>query len=98
MTLQLMPPKAAFAAKATAGDCSHIGVLHDDAGAAHRLGDGADLPECIKQMGCLGTPSLPLRLCAGSVPCAYAKVIYSTPAVVRDGGFVEPDLFPPIGL
>ena len=29
---------------------------------------GMDFPECIKQMGCLGTPSLPLRLGADFVP------------------------------
>jgi len=55
-------------------------------------------PECIKQMGCLGTPSLPLRLGTNFVPFAYGKVEYSTPAVLRAGRSIKPDLLPPIGL
>ena len=101
MTLQLMPPQSAFAAPATSsgGDCSHM-TMRPDAGSTHQAPckGGSDLPECIKQMGCLGTPNLPLRLGADIVPFAYGKVVYSTPAVFRDGRSIKPDLFPPIGL
>jgi hypothetical protein len=101
MTLQLMPPQTAFAASAmpSAGDCAHMAKPPDDAGSTHKAPcHGSDLPECIKQMGCLGTPSLPLRLGAEIVPFAYDRVVYWAPAINRDGRSIKPDLFPPIGL
>jgi hypothetical protein len=100
MTLQLMPPKAAFAAPAQAmSDCAHMMMPPNDAGTGQKAPcKGGDLPECIKQMGCVGTPSLPSRLGADIVPFAYDKVVYWSPAVVRDGRSIKPDLFPPIGL
>lgn len=101
MTLQLMPPQAALAASAlpSTGNCSQMTMPADDTGAGHQApGKASDLPECIKQMGCLGTPSLPLRLGTEIVPFAYDKVAYWTPAGLRDGRSIEPDLFPPIGL
>ena len=101
MTLQLMPPQAAFAAPATSsdGDCSHMAMPPDHAGTTHKAPcTDSNLPECIKQMGCLGTPNLPLRIGADIVPFAYSKVVYSTPAVFRDDRSIKPDLFPPIGL
>ena len=101
MTLQLMPPKAARAAgpMSAAGDCLHMSMPADEGGGHkapchHR----SDLPECIKQMGCLGTPSLPLRLGTEIVPFGYGKVVYWTPAAFRDGRSIKPDVFPPIGL
>jgi hypothetical protein len=101
MTLQLMPPKLAFTAGAMPGidDCSHMTMPPDDAGTGQKAPcKGSDLPECIKQMGCLGTPNLPLRLGTDVVPFAYGKVVYWTPAVGRDGRSIKPDLLPPIGL
>lgn len=99
MTLQLMPPQTAFAGTASAGDCSHM-TMPPDAGSTRKAPGkgGSNLPECIKQMGCLGTPSLPLRLGAEIVPFAYDKVVYWTPAINHDGRLIKPDLFPPIGL
>ncbi|SRR6266576_6849325 len=101
MTLQLMPPKVAFAASPmpAAGDCSHMTMPPDDGGSGQKAPcQGSDLPECIKQMGCLGTPSLPLRFSASFVPFAYGKVSYWAPAILGDGRSIEPDLLPPIGL
>ena len=100
MTLQLMPPKTAFAAPTpmAAGGCSQMTMPSGDGGSGHKAPrKGAD-PECIKQMRCLGTPSLPLRLGTDLVPCVYGKVVYWTLAVSRDGRSIKPDLFPPIGL
>ena len=101
MTLQLMPPKAAFAASGTvsvSGDCSHMTMPPQDAGSAHAMPCKGIDAECVKQMGCLGTPSLPLRLGANIVRLAYGKVVYWAPAAVRDGRSIKPDLFPPIAL
>ncbi len=101
MTLQLMPPKAAFAASGTApvsGDCSHMTMPQPDVDSGHSMPCKGMEPECVKQMGCLGTPSLPLRLGADSVRFAYGKVAYWAPALFRDGWSIKPDLFPPITL
>ena len=100
MTLQLMPPRDALAAgvMSSAGDCSHMTMPPDDGSRRESPSQGTDLPECIKLMGCLGTPSLPLRVGADIVPFAYGKVVYWTPAVDRDGRSIKPDLSPPIGL
>src|SRR5215208_5179086 len=65
MTLQLMPPKAAFAASEPApvtGDCADMAMMPAEHGAGHDMPCKGMDPECIKQMHCLGTPSLPLRL------------------------------------
>ena len=101
MTLQLMPPKAAFAtsaAEAAAGDCANMAIMAADQGAGHDMPCKGMDPECVKQIRCLGTPSLPLRLGDNVVSFAYGKVAYWTPASFLDGRSVKPDLFPPIGL
>ena len=85
MTLQLMPPKVAFAASPmpAAGDCSHMTMPPDDGGSGQKAPcQGSDLPECIKQMGCLGTPSLPLRFSASFVGNQRA---YCASILVSDG-------------
>jgi hypothetical protein len=98
MTLQLMPPKAAFAATVTApmsGDCSHMAMPPADAGTGHGMPCKGMDPECVKQMGCLGTLSLPLRLGANFARFTYRTVVYWAPATFRDGRSIKPDLFPP---
>jgi hypothetical protein len=52
--------------------------------------------DCVKQMGCLGTPALPNRSGAVSVPFAYSIVAYWAACPMLSGRDVEPDLFPPI--
>jgi hypothetical protein len=52
--------------------------------------------DCVKQMGCLGTPALPDRSGVLGVPIAYAIVSYWSPSPSLTGQDVEPDLFPPI--
>ena len=52
--------------------------------------------DCVKQMGCLGTPALPDRSAPVSVPIAYSIVAYWAPCPALSGQNVEPDLFPPI--
>jgi hypothetical protein len=72
--------------------------------AMDHTGDSVPLPlpckgimlDCVKQMGCLGTPALPHRSDAISVPVAYSIVAYGAPCPALSGRDVEPDLFPPI--
>lgn len=101
MTLQLMPPQAAFAASQPApvpGDCADMMTPPPpDASHGNAPCKGID-SECVKQLRCLGTPSLPIRPGENFVRFAYGKVDYWTPASFRDGRSIKPDLFPPIGL
>ena len=100
MTLQLMPPKAALAAAksmVTASDCQHRALSPRTAPSHTMPCNGIDL-ECIKQMGCLGTPSLPLRLTVGFVPFVYDTVAYWVPAESGNDRSIKPELLPPIGL
>ena len=70
----------------------------DDASGGHKAPcHRGDLSECVKQMGCHGTPSLPVRQ-GELISLAYGKVVYSIAASFRGGRSIEPDLFPPIGL
>lgn len=101
MTLQLMPPKMAFAATGpapVAGDCAQMAMPPHDAGISHALPCKGMDPECVKQMHCLGTPSLPLRVAGDFARLAYGKVVYWAPATFRDGRSIKPDLSPPISL
>lgn len=101
MTLQLMPLKAAFAASAAAPvgvDCADMAMAAADPGAGHAKPCKGIDSECVKQLRCLGTPNLPLRLGDNFVHFSYGRVAYWTLATFRDGRSVKPDLFPPIGL
>ena len=101
MTLQLMPPKAAFAASEPApvtSDCADMAMTPVEHDTGHDMPCKGIDTECVKQLRCLGTPSLPLRLGDNFVHFVYGKVAYWTPAGFLDGRSVKPDLFPPIGL
>ena len=101
MTLQLMPPKAAIAASTAApvaGDCADMAMPPADHGNGHAMPCKGMDSECVKQMQCLGTPSLPLRLGNAFTHFAYGKVAYWTPASFLDSRSIKPDLFPPIDL
>ena len=101
MTLQLMPPKAAFAANAVtpvASDCARMAMTPAGHSTGHDMPRKGMDPECVKQLRCLGTPNLPLRLGDNFVHFTYGKVAYWTPASFLDSRSIKPDLFPPIGL
>jgi hypothetical protein len=102
MTIQAMPSADALglsAAERTVKadpECPHM--------AMERYGQGMPVPlpcksialDCVKQMGCLGTPALPDRSNAISVLVAYSVVAYWLPSPMLSGRDIEPDLFPPI--
>lgn len=100
MTLQLMPPKAVLAAPASVpamGDCQHMAVPAD-VGPSHTMPCKGIDPECVKQMGCLGTASLPLRPPSPATFFSYSRVTYWLPAAIFAGRSIKPDLLPPIEL
>src|SRR5437763_7383992 len=71
--------------------------------ATHHPGKQSPMPtrgtdtDCVKQMGCLGTPSLPIRQGEPAIPVSYTRITYPLPSTLRVGGSVEPELLPPIG-
>ena len=99
MTLQLMPPKSTLAAAPlpAMGDCEHM-VAPAKVGSSHTMPCKGIDPECVKQMGCLGTASLPLPPRSPATFFSYRRVAYWLPAEVFAGRSIKPDLLPPIGL
>jgi hypothetical protein len=99
MTLQLMPPKEALAAsRAAAPDCPRMAAMHADMGSAPAMPCKGMDPECVKQMGCLGTASLPLPQPSPPAFFVYNKVAWWLPASSPSGRSIKPALSPPIGL
>jgi len=101
MTLQAMPPVSAAVGSGTAkmaDNCPHMSPLQHQGGSTRSMPCKSMDPECVKQMGCLGIASLPLRQAALEGPFAYGKAAYWTPVLNRAGRSIEPELLPPISL
>ncbi len=102
MTTQAIPSaealgltKANGAAKA-GPECPRMAMEHPDRDVPKPLPCKGIMPDCVKQMGCLGSPSLPERTDALYVPVSYRIVAYWLPRSALSGREIEPDLFPPI--
>src|SRR5438105_13026978 len=84
MTVQATPSAATLgfssSSKADTG-CPHM--------ATHHPGKQRSMPtrgtdvDCIKQMGCLGTPNLPIRQAEPATPVSYTRITYSLPSTPR---------------
>ena len=99
MSLQLMPPKEALASShAAAPDCPHMAAMQAKTGSAPAMPCKGIDPECVKQMGCLGTANLPLPEPAPPVVLAYHKVAWWLPVSSPSSRSIKPALLPPIGL
>ena len=101
MTMQATPSAAAPGVpggpKADVG-CPHMAMQQKDTGKQQPAPRSGIDPDCVKQMGCLGTASLPLRPEELPAPVAYGKVTYCLLPAPRVGGSVKPELLPPIGI
>lgn len=102
MTVQAIPSaealgltKANAVAKAEP-ECPRMAMGHSDRGVPRPLPCKGIMADCVKQMGCLGSPNLPERSDALYVPVSYITVTYWQPCSVLSGRDVEPDLLPPI--
>src|SRR5260370_12116825 len=102
MTTQAIPwaeglglAKANGVAKAEP-ECPRMAMEQPDRGVPKPLPCKGIMPDCVKQMGCLGSPSLPERSDAVYEPVSYRIVAYWLPCSVLWGRDIEPDLFPPI--
>ena len=102
-TVQAMPlltasgVPAGIAAKAGV-PCGHMAGMGQSGSAI----PGHDIPckgitsDCVKQMGCIGVPSLPIRADVIAMPVSYVTITYWSPQPTLGGLSLEPDLFPPI--
>lgn len=102
MTIQAIPSAEAVGLSAAQGsartdpECPRMAMEHHGEGIPAPLPCKGIMLDCVKQMGCLGTPALPNRSTAISVPVAYSVVAYWLPSPMLSGRDVEPDLYPPI--
>jgi len=102
-TVQAMPVltangvPAGMAAKASV-PCDHMTAMGQPGSAVpgHDSPCKGITPECVKQMGCIGVPSVPIRVDALAAPISYVMIIYWSPQPTLGGLSLEPDLFPPI--
>src|SRR5438045_2067151 len=94
ITLQAMPSAAPLGlpVSSQAAACPHI-ETHNPGTQKPMPARGMDA-DCVKQMGCLGMASLPIRPGEPAAPVTYSKVIYSVPSMPRDGASVKPELLP----
>jgi len=102
MTTQAIPSvealgltKADAVAKAEP-ECPRMAMEHPDRGVPKPLPCRGIMPDCVKQMGCLGSPNLPERSASIYEPVSYRIVAYWLPCPMLSGRNVEPDVFPPI--
>src|SRR5947207_12344501 len=99
MTIQVTPSAAALGLLSNSRvdtGCPHM-TTPQSAEQKHMPPRGMDT-DCVRQMGCIGTPSLPVRPGETAVSFAYSRVTYSLPSTPRAGGSVKPELLPPIGM
>jgi len=100
MTVQAVPSAAALGRSAAAGiadpECPRMAMEHHSDRMPVPLPCKGIMLDCVKQMGCLGTPALPDRSGVVSAPVSYALVAYWAPCSALSGRDVAPDLFPPI--
>jgi hypothetical protein len=102
MSVQAVPSAEALglttAAKAADADehCPRMAAEHLNRGMPQLIACKGIMPDCVKQMGCVGSPNVASRSAQMQRRVFYTRVIYWSLAEKRAGLSVEPDLFPPI--
>jgi hypothetical protein len=102
MSVQAIPSAEALGltsvAKAADMDehCPRMAAEHPDRGMPQLMPCKGIMPDCVKQIGCIGSPNVPSRSAEMQRRVSYTTVIYWSPAEERTGLSVEPDLVPPI--
>ncbi len=100
MSVQAVPSAEALGltSVANAADvdehCPRMAVEHPDRGMPQLPCKGI-MPDCVKQMGCVGSPNVPSRSAEMQRQVSYTTVTYWSLTEHRTGLSVEPDLFPP---
>lgn len=100
MTVQAMPSAQTLnlAGSQTDPDCPRMAMEHPDHGMPQPMPCKGVMPDCVKQMGCLGSVNLAARSDAPAAPVLFGVVAYWRTASFPSGRDVEPELFPPIDL
>ena len=86
------PAEAARAAM----PCPHMAAERPHNPAPRQTPCKGSMLDCVKQMGCIGSPNLPSRCDEVQTPVSYIQVAYWLPAQALPGLSIKPDLFPPI--
>lgn len=83
--------------KSTKADapCPRMAPEHLHDGAPQQMPCKGVMLDCVKQMGCIGSPNLPSRSAELRTPVSYSRVTYSSPTEERAGLSIAPDLLPP---
>jgi hypothetical protein len=98
-TVQAMPLLTANGMAAKAGvPCEHMAAMGQSGSAVpgHNAPCKGITPDCVKRMGCIGIPSLPVRAGVLVTPVSYVTITYWPPRETLGGLSLKPDLFPPI--
>src|SRR5260370_30112859 len=97
-TVQAMPLSASSAISSlkASGDCAHMAVAEQATASPAKAPCNAVTIDCIKAMGCIGSPTIPTRPDQLSRLIQYSPVAYCSSPCARTGLSIEPDLLPPI--
>ena len=83
--------------KSTKADapCPRMAAEHPNDGAPQQMPCKGVMLDCVKQMGCVGSPNLPSRSAELRTPVSYSRVNYWLPTEESAGLSIAPDLLPP---
>ena len=77
-------------------NCPRMATEHPDRGVPGPMPCKGIMPDCVKQMGCVGSPNLAPRSAELQGPVSYSDVVYASPDETGFNRAIKPDLFPPI--
>lgn len=99
MSVQAAPPAQTLhlATPGTKADmpCPRMTADRGDPSAPRQMPCKGIMLDCVKQMGCVGSPNLPSRSAELRTPVSYSRVTYWLPAEESAGLSIAPDLLPP---
>ena len=76
--------------------CPRMVAEHPDRGVPAPMPCKGIMPDCVKQMGCIGSPNLAARSAELQGPISYRDVVYASQDEIGPDRSIKPDLFPPI--
>lgn len=76
--------------------CPRMAAEHPGHGVPVPMPCKGIMPDCVKQMGCIGSPNLAPRSAELEGPVSYSDVVYASQDETGPDRSVKPDLFPPI--
>lgn len=101
MSVQAAPSAEALGLSTSVGTssadehCPRMAADHPGTGMPKQMPCKGIMPDCVKQMGCIGSPNLPSRIAELQTSASYSSVIYWPLTERRAGIATRPDLLPP---